>query len=74
MHLAAALAKPGVAIFGPTDPARNGPYGGSLAVLRDPAAETTYKRGAEIAPSMRAVSVEAVVAALRNRMSAGSRA
>ncbi len=25
MHLAAALGKPGVAIFGPTDPARNGP-------------------------------------------------
>ena len=33
MHLAAALAKPGVAIFGPTDPARNGPYGGSLRVV-----------------------------------------
>ena len=29
-HLATALAKPGVAIFGPTDPARNGPYGDSL--------------------------------------------
>src|SRR5207248_3009600 len=26
LHLAAALGKPGVAIFGPTDPARNGPY------------------------------------------------
>ena len=44
MHLAAALAKPGVAIFGPTDPARNGPYGGSLRVLRRAAAVTTYKR------------------------------
>ena len=47
MHLAAALAKPGVAIFGPTDPARNGPYGGSLKVLRSAAAVTTYKRDAE---------------------------
>ena len=26
LHLAAALSKPGVAIFGPTDPGRNGPY------------------------------------------------
>ena len=47
MHLAAALSKPGVAIFGPTDPARNGPYGGSLRVLRSPAAVTTYKRRAD---------------------------
>ncbi|MGH9631516.1 MAG: glycosyltransferase family 9 protein, partial [Bryobacteraceae bacterium] len=30
MHLAAALGKPGVAIFGPTDSARNGPYGSSF--------------------------------------------
>jgi len=44
MHLAAALSKPGVAIFGPTDPARNGPYGGSLRVLRTGDAVTTYKR------------------------------
>jgi heptosyltransferase-1 len=44
MHLAAALGKPGIAIFGPTDPARNGPYGGSLRVLRCADAVTTYKR------------------------------
>ena len=36
LHLAAALGKPGVAIFGPTDPAQTGPYGGSLTVLRSP--------------------------------------
>ena len=36
LHLAAALGKPGVAIFGPTDPARNGPYGDSFRVLRTP--------------------------------------
>jgi len=44
LHLAAALEKPGVAIFGPTDPARNGPYGGTLRVLRAEGAVTTYKR------------------------------
>src|SRR5437870_7921283 len=47
LHLAAALGKPGDAIFGPTDPARNGPYGDSLKVLRKSAA-TTYKRGDSI--------------------------
>ncbi len=45
MHLAAALGKPGVAIFGPTDPKRNGPYGGSLQVLTSPRAMAVQKRG-----------------------------
>ncbi len=54
LHLAAALGKPGVAIFGPTDPARNGPFGDSLLVIRAPQVETTYKRGRSSAPSMRA--------------------
>jgi heptosyltransferase-1 len=65
MHLAAALGRPGVAIFGPTDPARNGPYGGSLRVLRAAGAATTYKRGDEIDESMRRVSAEEVFEALR---------
>jgi heptosyltransferase-1 len=60
LHLAAALGKPGVALFGPTDPARNGPYGGTLSVLRDPQAVTSYRRGASIDPSMRALTPEHV--------------
>jgi heptosyltransferase-1 len=73
MHLAAALGKPGVAIFGPTDPARNGPYGGSLTVLRAPGAATTYKRETTISDSMRAITVEMVIDALRPQL-AGQRA
>jgi heptosyltransferase I len=65
MHLAAALLKPGVAIFGPTDPASHGPYGGSLKVLRDSRAVTSYKRRAEPDPSMLAIEPEAVLEALR---------
>ena len=64
LHVAAALGKPGVAIFGPTDPARNGPYGGTIRVLRDSSARTTYKRGAEIDASMRAITPEIVTAVL----------
>ncbi|PYT11364.1 MAG: hypothetical protein DMG59_26640 [Acidobacteria bacterium] len=64
MHLAAALGKPGVAIFGPTDPARNGPYGGTLRVLRTADAATTYKRGADAALSMHAITTAAVLEAL----------
>jgi heptosyltransferase I len=65
LHLAAALGKPGVAIFGPTDPARNGPYGDSLRVLRSGSAVTTYKRGDDIDDSMRQVSPDEVFEALR---------
>jgi heptosyltransferase I len=68
LHLAAALAKPGVALFGPTDPARNGPYCATITVLRDPNAITTYKRGRTIDPSMRAITPEVVLNALRIRM------
>lgn len=68
MHLAAALARPGVAIFGPTDPARNGPYGASFTVLRSPSAVTSYKRRGEIDPSMREVTPDAVFEALKPRL------
>ena len=57
VHLAAALGKPGVAIYGPTDPASHGPYGGTLHVLRSSTAITSYKRRAADPGSMRAVSV-----------------
>jgi heptosyltransferase-1 len=56
LHLAAALGKPGVALFGPTDPARNGPFGGTITTLRAPGAPTTYRRMNEILPCMRALS------------------
>ena len=56
LHLAAALKKPGVALFGPTDPARNGPYGGTIRTLRDADAPTSYRRTKEILPCMRALT------------------
>jgi heptosyltransferase-1 len=44
MHLAAALRVPVVAIFGPTDPARNGPFGTRSIVLRSPTSVTSHNR------------------------------
>jgi len=64
MHLAAALGKSGVAIFGPTDPAQNGPCAGNITVLRSPSAVTTYKRNAPDTP-MREVHPDAVFQALQ---------
>ncbi|MDQ2774088.1 MAG: glycosyltransferase family 9 protein [Acidobacteriota bacterium] len=60
LHMAAALQKPGVAIFGPTDPAANGPYGDSISVLRAGNVTTTYQRHSRIHPSMKEISAEQV--------------
>lgn len=69
MHLAAALGKPGVAIFGPTNPSRNGPYGASFRTLRSVRAVTSYKRRHEIDPCMREIMPRDVADALRERLS-----
>jgi heptosyltransferase-1 len=63
MHLAAALQVPVVAIFGPTDPARNGPYGTRSIVLRNPASPTTHARRSEPDEGLLEISTDAVVAA-----------
>jgi len=64
LHIAAALKRPGVAIYGPTDPAQTGPFKSPMTVLRA-ATITTYKRENEIHPSMKAITPEQVAAALR---------
>ena len=55
LHIAAALGRPGVAVFGQTDPARNGPYGSTFRVLRDSTAVTSYKHEQRPDPVMRAI-------------------
>ena len=70
MHLAAALGKQGIAIYGPTDPARHGPYGGTIGVLRAPDAVTTYNRTSEPDASMREITPDQVFGALAPILSA----
>lgn len=65
LHLAAALGIPGVAIYGQTDPARNGPFGTSFRVLRSPGVTTSYRRRGEIDESMRRMEPGAVWRALQ---------
>jgi heptosyltransferase I len=66
-HLAAALGVPLVALFGPTDPERNGPRGpGAKVVLRDPASVTSYKRAGSEDAGLAKISVGAVVDAVRS--------
>jgi heptosyltransferase I len=70
LHLAAALRVPVVAIYGPTDPARNGPYGTRSIVLRSAESVTSHARRAEADEGMLAIGSEAVVAAA-NRLLGG---
>jgi heptosyltransferase-1 len=47
LHLACALARPVVGIYGPTDPSRNGPFGTRFKVLRSPLSRRDHTRHAE---------------------------
>jgi heptosyltransferase-1 len=70
LHLAVALGTPAVALFGPTDPARNGPYPPGDTILRSPKAATTYGRSNVTDPSLLELSVDAVFDAVRQRLGA----
>jgi heptosyltransferase-1 len=72
LHLAAALGKPGVAIFGPTNPERNGPYGDTFTVLRSQHAVTSHKRLLAMDRSMLDIAPDEVFAALKARISSQS--
>ena len=65
MHLAAALHIPVVGIFGPTDPARNGPYGTRSIVLRNPASVTTHARRSRADEGLLAITPGDVLEAAR---------
>ena len=65
MHLAAALKIPVVAIFGPTNPARNGPFGTRSIVLRSASSMTDHARRHEPEQGLLEITVDEVVAAAR---------
>jgi heptosyltransferase-1 len=69
LHLASALGIPVVGLFGPTDPARNGPFSpGDISVRNPRHAITTYARGASYSPAMLSITVDQVVDAIERRM------
>jgi heptosyltransferase-1 len=65
MHLAAAMKIPVVAIFGPTNPARNGPFGTQSVVLRSASSLTDHSRHGEPEQGLLEITVGDVVAASR---------
>jgi heptosyltransferase-1 len=65
MHLAAALKVPVVAIFGPTNPARNGPFGTQSIVLRSASSITDHTRHGAPEQGLLEITVGEVIAATR---------
>lgn len=64
LHLACALRRPVVGIYGPTDPARNGPYGTRFRVLRHPESKRDHRRHAEPEAGLLTIQPAAVLAAV----------
>jgi heptosyltransferase I len=63
LHLACALGKPVVGIFGPTDPARNGPFGVPFRVLRHPQSKRDHTRHQEPEAGLLTITVDQVLEA-----------
>jgi heptosyltransferase-1 len=63
LHLAAALERPVVGLYGPTDPARNGPYGTRSRVLRHSSSRVDHSRHRETEGGLMQITSEEVVEA-----------
>lgn len=61
VHLASALNRPVVGVFGPTDPARNGPFGGRFRVLRHPESKRDHTRHAKPEAGLLTITPDAVI-------------
>jgi len=70
MHLAAALRIPVVAIFGPTNPARNGPFVTKSIVLRSSSSITSHARGAQPEEGLLEITPQQVITAARQLLGA----
>jgi ADP-heptose:LPS heptosyltransferase len=69
LHLACALNVPVIGLYGPTDPARNGPFSREDVVVRNPRnAQTTYRRGDDFSPSMLSITVDQAFDAVVERI------
>ena len=68
LHLACALGRPVVGIYGPTDPARNGPFGTRARVLRSPGSRRDHSRRAEPEAGLLTITPEAVLRAAEELM------
>lgn len=61
LHLACALGRPVVGIYGPTDPERNGPYGTRFKVLRHPDSQRDHTRRHEPEAGLLTITPDEVI-------------
>jgi heptosyltransferase-1 len=66
LHLASALGRPVVGIYGPTDPSRNGPFGARFKVLRSPQSRRDHSRNEAPEAGLLTISPEEVVQAAKD--------
>lgn len=71
LHLAAALGVPVVGLFGPTDPARTGPFSDKAIALRHPESKTTFSHHRKPDAGLLQISVEDVIGAARHLLGGG---
>ena len=64
LHLACALSRPVVGIYGPTAPSRNGPYGTRFKVLRSPGSRRDHTRNRAPEAGLLTIEPEDVLAAV----------
>jgi len=63
LHLACALGRPVIGIYGPTDPSRNGPFGTKFKVLRSPLSRRDHTRYSEPEAGLLTIEPEEVLRA-----------
>ena len=64
LHLAAALGRPVVGLYGPTHPERTGPYAGLSEVIRHETSQVDHRRHSEPEEGLAQITVDEVVAAV----------
>jgi heptosyltransferase-1 len=72
LHLACALGRPVVGIYGPTDPSRNGPFGTKFKVLRSPESRRDHTRHEAPEAGLLTISTDDVLAAAAELLSEGN--
>jgi heptosyltransferase-1 len=68
VHLAAAMGANVVAVYGPTNPARNGPYGSKAIVLRSPESKTSHARHVDPEEGLLKVSTQDACDAVKSML------
>ena len=70
MHIAAAMGTPVIALFGPTDPSRTGPYGkGHVVIRRELSCSPCFLKKCDSMKCMSGITIEEVFHAVREKLS-----